>query len=257
MNLAHALQSTLVVLILTLNLSAAAQTPKKPSEEPPLPASVEAEQQTAKWAQSWWLPRHEAKVSGLKKQDIDLLMVGDSITHRWETVGKTVWDEYYGKRNTYNIGFNGDRTENVIWRLRNNAVKSIAPKVAVVMIGTNNAGHRKDTPEDTARGIMTILTELRTRLPKTKVLLLAIFPCGLDKSDNQRQLNTRTNKIIAKYADDKNVFYLDLSPNFLDEEGVLSKKIMPDLLHPNDKGYRIWAEAMEPTLRRLMGEIGG
>jgi lysophospholipase L1-like esterase len=29
---------------------------------------------------------------------------------------------------------------------------------------------------------------------------------------------------------------------------------MPDLLHPNEEAYRIWAEAMEPTIQELMGE---
>jgi lysophospholipase L1-like esterase len=29
---------------------------------------------------------------------------------------------------------------------------------------------------------------------------------------------------------------------------------MNDFLHPTAKGYAIWAEAMEPTLARLLGE---
>jgi beta-glucosidase len=52
------------------------------------------------------------------------------------------------------------------------------------------------------------------------------------------------------------VFYLDISDRFLDDDGVLPRSIMPDLLHPNEKGYRIWAEAMEPMMRKLMGEEG-
>jgi beta-glucosidase len=187
-------------------------------------------------------------------------MIGDSITHWWEKFGKNrpggqkVWNEYYAKRNAVNLGFAGDRTENVIWRLQNGEVKGISPKLAVLLIGTNNADHRKEDPKDTALGIQTIISELRTRLPKTKILLLAIFPRGIDENDALRKLNEQTNTIIAKFADDKKVFFLNINSKFLGENGQLSKKIIPDLLHPNENGYRIWAEAMEPTIEKLMGE---
>jgi len=121
----------------------------------------------------------------------------------------------------------------------NGEVKGIAPKLAVLLIGTNNAGARQEDPKDTALGIKTIISELRTRLPKTRVLLLAIFPRGVDKDDELRKLNMATNKIIAKYADDKNVFFLDINSKFMGPDGQLLKGIMPDKLHPNAKGYLI------------------
>jgi beta-glucosidase len=64
----------------------------------------------------------------------------------------------------------------------------------------------------------------------------------------------KANEIIAKLADDKMIFYLDINDKFLDPDRKLSKDIMPDLLHPNTKGYEIWAEAVEPTIAKLMGE---
>jgi len=217
--------------------------------------ALQPEVQTAAWAQRWWMPRHKQKLEDLKKQkEVDLVMLGDSITHSWESGGRKVWDEYYVKRNAFNLGFSGDRTENVIWRLQNGAINGISPKLVVVMIGTNNTGHRQDKPEHTAAGIKGIIEELRTRLPKTKILLLAIFPRGKDTNDRLRKLNDATNEIIATYADDQHVFYLDINDKFLEGDGVLPKKIMPDLLHPNADGYGIWAEAMEPMVQKLMGE---
>ena len=185
---------------------------------------------------------------------MDLLMIGDSITHGWEGRGKKVWEKHYAKRNAFNIGYSGDRTENVIWRLQHGEVDGIAPKLAVIMIGTNNAGHRKEKSEHTAAGIKSILAELKKRLPKTKVRLLGIFPRGAEKDDKLRKLNVATNEIIAKYADGKHVYFLDISDKFLDDDGKLPKSIMPDRLHPNEKGYEIWAEAMEPMIAKLMGE---
>ncbi|MCU0979632.1 MAG: GDSL-type esterase/lipase family protein [Pirellulaceae bacterium] len=201
------------------------------------------------------MPRHKEKLEGLKKQEkIDLIMIGDSITHGWENGGRNVWDKYYAKRNAFNLGFSGDRTENVLWRLQHGAVDGISPKLAIIMIGTNNAGHRQDKAEDTAAGVKAIVEQLRTRLPNMKVLVLAIFPRGQDAADGLRQLNDATNKILAGYADNQHVYYLDVNSKFLEDGGVLPAALMPDLLHPNEKGYEIWAEAMEPTVKQLMGE---
>ncbi len=217
--------------------------------------AIQPEVQTADWAKSWWSKRHEEK---LKEKDalqqVDLLMIGDSITHGWEGVGKKVWDKYYGNRHALNLGFSGDRTEQVIWRLQHGEVNGISPKLAVIMIGTNNAGHRQDKPEEIAMGVKAILSELGQRLPQTKCLLLAIFPRGPDASDSLRQINEATNKIIQDDADGKHVFYLNINDKFLGDDATLSKDIMPDLLHPNAKGYEIWAAAMEPEIRKLMGE---
>ncbi len=202
---------------------------------------------------AWWSKRHEEK---LKEKDamgqVDLLMIGDSITHGWESRGKTVWEQYYAKRHALNIGFSGDRTEHVIWRLQHGEVDGIAPKLAVIMIGTNNTGHRQDKPEHIAAGVKAILNELEKRLPDTKCLVLAIFPRGPNTDDRLRKINDATNEIIKEFADGRRVFYLDINNKFLGEDGTLSKEIMPDLLHPNARGYAIWAEAIEPTIEKLM-----
>jgi beta-glucosidase len=219
------------------------------------PLAVVPEVQTADWAQSWWGKRHEEKLKEKQSRSkIDLLMIGDSITHGWETGGKSTWDKYYAQRNAFNIGYSGDRTEQVIWRLQHGEVDGIAPRLAVIMIGTNNTGHRQDKPEDTAAGVKAILAELRTRLPDTKCLVLAIFPRGEKADDPLRKLNEATNKLLKSLADDQHVFFLDINAQFLDADGTLSKDIMPDFLHPNEKGYELWAAAMEPTIKKLLDE---
>jgi lysophospholipase L1-like esterase len=219
------------------------------------PKAVTPEVQTASWAVKWWGPRHEQKLKDLKAQKkVDLLMIGDSITHGWEGAGKKVWNEFYAKRNAFNIGYSGDRTEQVIWRLQHGEVEGISPKLAVIMIGTNNTGHRQDPPKETAAGIRLIIDELKKRTPKTKILLLAIFPRGAKADDKLRRINDGTNAIIKDYADDKTVCFLDINKTFLDDDGTLPKSVMPDLLHPREDGYRMWAEAMEPSIRKLLGE---
>jgi len=203
----------------------------------------------------WWMPRHEQKREKAKNADrIELLMIGDSITHSWENGGKSVFEEYYGGRNALNLGFSGDRTEHVLWRLQNGAVDGLSPKLAIVMIGTNNTGHRKDPPEQTAAGIKQILQELRTRMPEMQILLLAVFPRDEQPNGELRKINDGINKIIKEYDDGKHIHFLDINHVFLDENGILPKSIMPDSLHPNTEGYKRWAKAIEPTVKKLMGE---
>ena len=209
--------------------------------------------QDAPWAQSWWMPRHEAKIAERKAMEqVDLLMIGDSITHGFENAGRATWEKHYARRNALNLGFSGDRTEHVIWRLQNGAIDDIDPKLAVIMIGTNNTGHRQERAEHTAAGVRRIITELHLRHPETKVLLLGIFPRAAAPDAPMRRLNDEINAILAGLADDESVWYLDIADAFLDEEGVLSKEIMPDLLHPNARGYELWGEAMEATIEALL-----
>ena len=202
----------------------------------------------------WWKNRHEQKVTAAQNTECDLLFIGDSITHSWEGRGKQVWQKYYAARKPFNIGFSGDRTQHVLWRFDNGELAKFQPKVAVIMIGTNNTGHSMQKAEETAAGVKAIITKLQTHSPKTQVLLLAIFPRGAKADDSKRKLNDSINAIIKTYDNGKTVHYLDIAPAFLDDDGTLPKSVMPDLLHPHAAGYQLWADAMEPKLKELLGE---
>jgi N-acetylglucosamine-6-sulfatase len=199
----------------------------------------------------WWRQRDQAKNNLLKEGNIDLAFIGDSITQGWEGSGKAIWEQYYGNRKPINLGFGGDRTEHVIWRLNKGAWNRIQPKIAVVMIGTNNTGHKMQAPAETAQGVERILSILEERAPGTKVLLLGVFPRGRSLHDRGRVINQGINQIIRRFADGKRVHYLDLGDHFLNPNGECPEDIMPDALHLNEQGYRIWAEAMEPKLKEL------
>jgi len=204
-----------------------------------------------------WMKHHEDRKRWVAEKDVDLLMVGDSIVFRWSRVGKPVWNEYYGSRNAVNIGSSGDKTQHMLWHFLHgglDGMKDRNPKLVVVMIGTNNRGDPDKHGTDTAYGILALLKEIHARLPKSKILLLAVFPRG-DKPDNPGRLrNKEINQIIQDYADNKTVYWLDIGHVFLDEQGNLKRDLMPDGLHPKEEGFRAWAQAMEPTIRKLLGE---
>jgi beta-glucosidase len=198
------------------------------------------------------MKRHESFNQRVAEGNVDLIFIGDSITQGWEGAGKDVWAEYYGKRNAVNLGIGGDRTQHVLWRLQNGNLKNIKPKLAVLMIGTNNSG--SNSSEQIADGVKAIVAQLRHDLPETKVLILAIFPRGPDANDAKRKVNEGANAIIAKLADGKTVFYQDIGPNFVDAQGNLSRDVMPDLLHLNKASYETWAKSIEPTVAKILGE---
>ena len=156
------------------------------------------------------------------------------------------------QENAFNIGFSGDRTEHVLWRLDNGAMDNMQPKVAVIMIGTNNTGHVMQKAEETAAGIKAILERVHKISPNTEILLLAVFPRGRESDDPKRLRNIEINEIIKDYAANEKVTYLDFSAKFIDKDGTLPKSIMPDALHINKNGYKIWIEEMKPTLRQLL-----
>ncbi|HOX07619.1 MAG TPA: platelet-activating factor acetylhydrolase IB subunit, partial [Planctomycetota bacterium] len=193
-----------------------------------------------------WERRHDGMVAEAKKGGADLLFIGDSITDGWRGAGKESWKKNFEPLKAVNFGIGGDRTEHLLWRLQNGELEGITPKLAVLMIGTNNtaAGHK---PDDIAAGVTAVIATVRAKSPNTKVLLLAIFPRGAGANDAKRLNNQKVNEIIAKLDDGgKTVKYLDVNAKFLQPDGTLTKEIMPDLLHLSAKGYNIETEAILP-----------
>ena len=166
--------------------------------------------------------------------DYDLEFIGDSITQGWEGAGKNVWAEYYGKLKAINFGVSGDRTEHVLWRFEQGQLDGIKAKVAIVMIGTNNSNKNKDGSDtysdlDILEGVTAIVQQIRTRQPDTKVLLLGIFPRAKTFSPQRGRL-LEINQALARLEDGKSVFFLDLGSKFIENDGSISKNIMPDAL---------------------------
>jgi lysophospholipase L1-like esterase len=119
------------------------------------------------------------------------------------------------------------------------------------MIGTNNLGGNSD--EQIVEGIKAIVAELHKQTPDTKLLLLGVFPRGMKHDDKNRARIKHINSMIAELDDGgKTIKYLDIGDKFLEADGTLPKSIMPDALHPNGKGYEIWAAAIMPTVQEMM-----
>jgi beta-glucosidase len=197
-------------------------------------------------------PRHEGFVEIASRGGIDLLLHGDSITDWWvqNDAHRQMFEKYFGGYRPANFAIAGDRTEGVLWGLRNGEGQGFQPKAVMLMIGTNNMN--ANTPPEIAEGIGAIVLELRRNFPNAKVLLLAIFPRSVP-GDPVRDRIAETNRIIARLDDQKSVFFMDIGSKFLDDRGVfLPGAFRPDNLHPAAPGYRIWGEAVQAKLAELM-----
>ena len=206
-----------------------------------------------------WVKRHEGFVEMVKKGDVELVFLGDSITDAWggekhnaKAPGAASFEKVFVPMKAINLGIGGDRTQHVLWRLQNGEFEGITPKVVMLMIGTNNSNGKDNSAEEIAEGVKAIVKEIHKLSPKTKVLLLAVFPRGA-KPNPQREKIAEVNKIIAKLDDEgKTVKYLDIGPKFLKEDGELTKDIMPDFLHLSPKGYEIWTDAVKDAIVEMM-----
>lgn len=196
-----------------------------------------------------WVKRHDGFVEIAKKGDVDLLFLGDSITDGWRSQKKT-WDAAFAAYKPANFGIGGDRTQHVLWRIQNGELDGIKPKVAVLMIGTNNTG--SDSAEQIAEGVTAVVKTIQEKSPDTKVLLLAVFPRGKMIPNPGNTKIIEINKMISKLDDGgKKVKYLDIGEKFM-KDGQIPGSIMPDYLHLSADGYQIWADAITPTLKDMM-----
>jgi lysophospholipase L1-like esterase len=238
-------------------------TPPSPSSSVPLAATPISRMETR-----WWRERHAASLRAIRARRVDLVLLGDSITQNWEKSGPPAWqdfhpawDRFYGDRHALNLGFSGDATCHLLWRLRNGEIDGIAPKAAVILIGANNLGRLHWSASDTLAGIAAVVDETRRRLPGMAILLLGILPS--ERTAWASEVTTAVNLGLARrYVGGavQRVSYLDLAGVFA-PGGRLDRTLYYDPLltppeaplHPSAEGQSRMALAIEPVLAPMLG----
>jgi lysophospholipase L1-like esterase len=193
-----------------------------------------------------WNEMHAKNLARAKEGGVDVLFLGDSITQGWGD--NAAWKKYFAPRKAANFGIGGDTTRTVLWRITNGEVDGIKPKGIVLLIGTNNFGLHNDKPADTLRGVEKVVKTLREKLPESKILLMGLLPRDAKPDTDFRKRIKTLNEGLAKLAEAEKIQYLDIGDKYVEADGAISKELMPDALHLSDKGYAIWAEAIDPIV---------
>ncbi|WDE99320.1 GDSL-type esterase/lipase family protein [Lentisphaera profundi] len=197
-----------------------------------------------------FMPRlHEAKLAEAKNTKVDWVMIGDSITHAW---GRDYKGTFAGSK-LLNLGFPGDSTQHVLWRIQHGALDGISPKLVTLLIGTNNLRpakgvHSPDKPEDTFAGIQAIVAEVRTRLPNSKLMVFSIFPRG-PQAANERV--KEVNAMLPQLNDNEHIFHVNINGTFLDDQDKqIEAYYSKDGVHLIPAGYAAWAKTLQVLLKK-------
>jgi lysophospholipase L1-like esterase len=196
--------------------------------------------------------KHQEFLDRRTQGPIGVLFLGDSITEGWHGGGKVVWAKYYESLNAANFGIGGDKTQHVLWRIDNGELDGISPKLVVLLIGTNNIGYPAAV---ILKADEKIIDEIHTKLPQSKLLILAIFPRADKRAGSPALMQAKiktVNQGLATLDDGGKTRFLDVGDKFLDADGNIPHDIMGDSLHPTAKGYQIWADAMNPLLNEML-----
>jgi lysophospholipase L1-like esterase len=180
----------------------------------------------------------------------DLVFVGDSITQGWEGNGRERWETDFAPYGAINLGVSGDRTEHVLWRLREAPLTPLAPKAVVLLIGTNNLGHGSSNAEETLLGIRRVIETLRGQCPDATIVVCGILPRG-NRFNAMRGDICQINQVLAR-LDDARTIVVDFGERFVAIDGSIPVELMPDYLHLSPAGYGVWADAILPVLRPLL-----
>lgn len=211
----------------------------------------------------WWGERHREKLAEIKRGPVGLVWLGDSITQGFESPDyQPTWTRFYGDRHALNLGFSGDATSHLLWRIDHGEVAGLTPKLAIVLIGANNLGRLHWPAGDDVLGIETVVARTRALLPRTQVLVIGVLPS--DRGEWVAHSTALINAALAaRYGHGAvpSVTFTDQSTLFL-RNGKVDDSQFHDIhltppqpaLHPSPEAQARLVAAIEPTVAALMGD---
>ncbi len=243
-----------------LVLAAVAMVSLLPAQTPPADVAAPRTDRNSQLA-------HEQLLAKTKQGRIDVYFEGDSITRRWGATDYPQllenWKQNFFGSNAADFGWGADRVENILWRLENGELDGINPKVIVLLAGTNNVGSHippegiEKAAANVTNGLAAVVRVMQSKAPNAVIIVTGIFP----RNDNLAVMPEidQINANLAKMADGRKIRYLNVNDKLADGSGKLYDGMMNDRdkLHPQLKGYQVWADALKPILTELLGPPAG
>jgi lysophospholipase L1-like esterase/alpha-beta hydrolase superfamily lysophospholipase len=210
---------------------------------------------------NWW-DRHAEVLRVKDSINPEVVLIGNSITHFWGGLpqlkyadgklrapnGPNSWASVFAPYRVLNLGFGWDRTQNVLWRLDHGEMDGLHPRVVIIDIGTNNTTQtdnaRNNTAAEIAEGIREVCLRVRSKVPRAKIIVMGIFPRDKDPLSPRRALIKEINRLLEIFTKENNLTMVDIGPNMLAADGTFLPGMMLDYVHPTDKGYQVWADAI-------------
>lgn len=210
-------------------------------------------------SQAWWRDRFAEKQTELHARPPRLIFLGDSIFHSFEwATPDPVWEHWYSGRDAVNLGFNNDGITNVIWRVEHGEMDGISPRLAVILIGTNDLWR---PAQEIVGEIATLVRAIHQRSPATRILALGILPSGRPEADirNTHAVNAGLAALYGKPG--AIATYLDVSCVFLHHgqlnTALFRERTIPGIsapLHPTLHGMDLLAARIEPIVAAALGD---
>lgn len=202
-----------------------------------------------------WYKISNEITSLLKEENIEFLFLGNSITQGWggerklvlRKPGRDILNAMLKNRTWECAGISGDRTQNLIWRLKYGNYNKCNPKVSIICIGINNL-ISGDSTEDVADGILAVVNEAEKQLPKTKHILLGVLPAGKNTNDNLNKRCAQVHRILLDKING-NILYINPTQWFTDNDGnLIEKYFYSDFIHLSPMGYKKWSEELNKLI---------
>ena len=174
-----------------------------------------------------------------------VLFLGSSSMRLW----KTLPEDFPGIK-TINRGFGGSHVEHSV-RYADKIVLPYRPKLIVFYAGDNDLAAGK-TPNRVLADFKAFAEKVRTALPETRILYVAIRPSVARWHLQGRQW--LANRLVREFADaDPAVEFVDVVPTLLGPDGrPRADYLVPDMLHLNEAGYRAWTAVIRPHVERAL-----
>ena len=197
-----------------------------------------------------WMDRHEQVLEYCGRVKPRIVLIGDSITHYWAGEpecdiirGKDSWNKLWKKEKVCNLGYGWDRIENVLWRIYHGELDGYEAEKVLILAGTNNL--ERNTPEEIVAGINEIVEAVAIRQPKAE-----IYVCGILPRRGRESKVATLNLLLQGCLHTDKAKYIDMTPEFADENGKVIESLFIDGLHPNAEGYKHFASMIRKGMEQ-------
>ncbi|MCK5579848.1 MAG: hypothetical protein KAJ18_01095 [Candidatus Omnitrophica bacterium] len=168
----------------------------------------------------------------------DVVMLGDSITGSGRP-----WHELLGGIRVANHAIGADTVYGFLQRV--DEIVALKPEICFIMGGVNSVTQLP--VESIYEDYVKLIVQLRNN-GIVPIIQSTIYTSSEGHPYRNREIR-KLNKLLKKYALDNGIDFIDLNHYFC-KDGTLMDKYSVDGIHLSFNAYYVWAEALQPYLKK-------